>query len=52
MGTFAGLLRGCISDSKENRRTREALEGAGVLLLGVVCSLATAYIFVALGVVV
>jgi hypothetical protein len=51
MDTFAFLLRSCISDAKESRRTREALEGAGLLLLGVVCSVATSYIAAALGVV-
>jgi len=51
MDTFASLLKGCISDASERKRTREALEGAGVLLFGIFCSIATTYIAAALGVV-
>ena len=52
MDTFAVLLSRCISEAKESRRTREALEGAGLLLAGLLCSLATTYVISALGVVV
>ena len=51
MDTFASLLKSCISDASERRRAKEALEGAGLLLLGIVCSVATTYIAAALGVV-
>ena len=52
METFGALLTTCISDAKASRRTREALEGAGLLLAGVLCSLATTYLMAALGLVV
>jgi hypothetical protein len=49
---FSTLLRSCISEASEKRRTREVLEGAGVLLLGVACSVATSYLLANLGLVV
>jgi len=52
METFAVLLSRCISDVKETRRIREAIEEAGLLLAGALCSLATAYLISALGFVV
>jgi len=52
MDTFSGLLRGCISEGKEGRRTREALEGAAVLLFGLGCSVLTSYLLATLGLVV
>jgi len=52
MDTFSALLRGCISETKQDKRTREALEGAGLLLLGLGCSVLTSYLLAALGLVV
>jgi hypothetical protein len=52
MDTFSALLRGCISEVKEGRRAREALEGAALLVLGVGCSVLTSYLLAALRLVV
>ena len=49
METFSTLLRSCISEGREARNAREVLEGAGVLVLGMGCSIATAYLLAALG---
>jgi hypothetical protein len=49
METFSALVRSCISDAKEGRKTREVIEGAGVLLLGMGCSVLTAYLLAAFG---
>ena len=52
METFAGLLRNCISEVNNEKRAREVLEGAGVLVLGLACSVATAYLLAMFGLVV
>ena len=49
METFAALARSCISESGERRRARDAIEGAGLLLFGLACSLATSYLMAVLG---
>jgi len=49
---FGALASRCISEGAAKRRTKEALEGACVLLFGIACSVVTAYLMTALGVIV
>jgi hypothetical protein len=50
--TFAGLLRGCISDRTLRNKRREALEGAALVLSGIACSFLTSYVLAVFGVLV
>ena len=49
MATFGALLSRCISDKVERNDRKALLEGSAFVLLGMGCSVATAYFLAGLG---